>query len=136
VFTEVPYLSVICGNSGTYMFNGLSYRDTDWYVFNVPLAYNASVILCASFDAELAVIDGNDGCGFQTILCGPIFAPAGFALSCEYIAPSGPNWVFAATSAFAGVPCGSPYTLLVCYGSDCFTATESKSWGGIKALYR
>jgi hypothetical protein len=82
----------------------------------------------------LPYVDGNIGCGFLTIICGPVYGPAGVTLSCTYAAPAGLNWIFAAPSDFTGVPCGSPYLLTVdCGGID---ATESKTWGQIKGMFR
>jgi hypothetical protein len=135
VFSNIPCDATVCGASGTYSYNGLSYRDTDWYAFNLPVAGTATATMCASFDAQLAAIDGNIGCGFITIICGSVYGPAGATLSCTYFAPAGLNWIFAAPSAFAGVPCGSSYLLTVdCPGGA--NATESKTWGQIKGMFR
>jgi hypothetical protein len=136
VFSNVPCNSTVCGAGGNYSFNGLSYRDTDWYNFNLPVAGSVTVTMCSSFDSQLAAIDGNIGCGFITLICGSVFGTAGTTVSCTYAAPAGANWIFAATSAFSGVPCGSPYILTVDSGQCAPTATESKTWGGIKGLYR
>jgi hypothetical protein len=133
VFNNVYCNARVCGASGTYSFNGLSYRDTDWYAFNLPVAGMVTATMCASFDGQLAAINGNIGCGFLTIICGPVPGPAGSVLSCTYFGPAGSNWIFVAPSAFSGVPCGSPYVLTV----DCgLTATESKTWGQIKGMFR
>jgi hypothetical protein len=135
VFSSLPCYVTVCAAGGNYSFNGLSYRDTDWYEFVLPLAATVTVTMCPSFDAQLAVIDGNIGCGFITIICGSAFGPAGVPLSCTYVAPAGPHWIFAATSAFSGVPCGSPYSLYV-NTPGCGDSTENTTWGGIKGLYR
>jgi len=132
-FSPIPCSGTVCGAGGTFTFNSLSYRDTDWYEFTLPVAANVTVELCASFDAQLAAIDGNIGCGFITMLCGPVWGPDDSTLACAYSAPAGVNWIFVATSAFTGVPCGSPYVLTLDCGT---TATETTSWGGIKGLYR
>ena len=136
VFSNIPCDVTVCGAGGNYSFNGLSYRDTDWYAINFESSgANVTVTMCASFDAQLAVIDGNAGCGFITIICGAVFGPAGWTLSCTYTAPAGDSWIFAATSAFSGVPCGSPYTLDI--STNCEpAATENTTWGVIKSLYR
>lgn len=135
VFSPIACGQTVCGTGGSYMFDGLSYRDTDWYEFDLPVAGNVTATVCTSFDTQLAAIDGDVGCGFITIICGSVFGPPQSMLSCEYAAPSGLNWIFVATSAFSGVPCDSPYVLRVTC-PDLPNATESKSWGGIKGLYR
>jgi hypothetical protein len=136
VFSNIPCDATVCGAGGNYSFNGLSYRDTDWYAFNLPVAGSVTATLCASFSSQLAAIDGNIGCGFITLICGSVFGTPGSTVSCTYPAPAGANWIFAATSAFSGVPCGSPYILTVTSGQCESTANESKTWGGIKGLYR
>ena len=136
VFSPLPCDVTVCGASGTYSFNGVSYRDTDWYAFNLPVAGMVTATLCGSFDVQLAAIDGNIGCGFLTILCGPVFASAGQMAWCTYPAPAGANWIFAAPSAFTGVPCGSPYLLSFDDPSCATNATESKTWGQIKGMFR
>jgi len=129
--------TTVCGAGGNYNFAGLSYRDTDWYELSLPVACNVTATLCASFESQLAVINGNFGCSGFTIVCGSVFGTAGTTISCGPTVLSGTNWIFVATSAFAGVPCGSPYYLTVDTGSCCPTnATESQTWGGIKGLYR
>jgi len=129
--------TTVCGEGGNYNLNGLSYRDTDWYSVNLPVACNVTATLCASFDSQLAVLDGNAGCAGFTIVCGSVFGTPGATISCGPTPLSGAIWVFAATSAFSGVPCGSPYVLSVTTGACCPTnATESKTWGQIKSMYR
>lgn len=132
VFSPINCGQTVCGAGGNYSFGGLSYRDTDWYAFNMPVATLVTATVCPSFDVQLAAIDGNIGCGFITLTCGSVFGPAGSTSSCTWLA-SGSQWIFVATSAFAGVPCGSPYILSLDCGG---TATEAKSWGSIKGLYR
>jgi hypothetical protein len=134
LFSGIPCDTKVCGASGTYTFNGLSYRDTDWYAFNLPVARSVTATLCASFSSQLAAIDGNIGCGFITIICGSVFGTPGSSVSCTYSAPAGANWIFVATSSFSGVPCGSPYVLDVFL--ECPNAAEITSWGEIKGLFR
>lgn len=125
----------VCGAGGNYNFNGLSYRDTDWYAVTLPVGCNITVSLCASFESQLAIIDGSAGCAGFFLTCGSVFGTAGTTVSCGPVPVTSATWIFVATSAFAGVPCGSPYYLTV--ASECCTnATESTTWGGIKGLYR
>lgn len=113
VFSPIDCGETVCGAGGNYTFKGLSYRDTDWYQLNLPEATEVTITVCASFEVQLAAIDGNVGCDFITIICGSVFGPPGSTVSCTYLAPAGLNWIFVSTSGFAGVPCGSPYFLSV-----------------------
>jgi hypothetical protein len=133
VFSPLDADDCVCGEGGTYSFNGLSYRDTDWYELTAGGTVTASV--CAEFDVLLGLINGDLGCGF------PVFdafaqLPAGTSGSVSFGYASGTTvWVFVATSGFAGVPCGAGYVLTV--GEGCTTvSTENTSWGAVKGLYR
>jgi hypothetical protein len=134
VFSNINCGQTICGAGGNYSVNGLSYRDTDWYKFSLPTACTVTATVCPSFDVQLAGIAGN--CSSFFIVCGSVFGPPGASISCSWVANAGSdNIIFVATSAFSGVPCGSPYQ--VSLTSPCCTdATEATSWGGIKGLYR
>jgi hypothetical protein len=139
VFTDLANngCSTVCAAGGNYTYQGLSYRDTDWYQLVLPVACNVTATMCSSFESQLAVINGNAGCGGFSIVCGSVFGTPGTTVSCGPTVLSGTNWIFAATSAFSGVPCGSPYILTVDTGTCCeVNATENKTWGGIKGLYR
>jgi len=127
--------TTVCGTAGTYIANGLSYRDTDWYSFTLPVACNVTATLCGSFESLLYILDGACSPG---IIAGPAFGTSGSTVSLGPVAASGTVVVFVSTGTFSGVPCGSPYTLSVDTGTCCevVNATESKSWGGVKGLYR
>jgi len=125
--------TTVCGAGGNYTFNGLSYRDTDWYSLSLPVACTVTATLCGSFESLLYILDGN--CG-PAILAGPAFGTAGTSVSLSVNA-SGTVVIFVATSAFSGVPCGSPYILSVDTGTCCsVNANESTTWGNLKGLYR
>jgi hypothetical protein len=138
-FVNVPLGSAVCGTGGDYIALGLSYRDTDWYQVDLgPIAQNISANLCASFNSQLAIIDGDIGCGSITLTCGSVFGVPNSSVCCGPVSMNGLAWIFVATSDFVGVPCGSPY--YVCITQDCtcppVDATENRSWGNIKGLYR
>jgi hypothetical protein len=130
--------AVLCGKSGTYLYQGFSYRDTDWFLLE---ACGGQV--CATWRGEFPI---------QAIL---IFGPS-CPVSQYDLATGGPCqdvtlcrnltgefWLWAGASQFNGIPCGSDYQIEVSGicdipGVDCGTPdpVESKSWGAIKNLYR
>jgi hypothetical protein len=124
----------VCGTVGTYIANGLNYRDTDWYQISLPMACNVTVSMCAGFNSLVGIIDGDAGCGAPVFACYNFGTP-GTSTGCS-VAESGLVWLFASTGDFVGVPCGSAYTLTALLPCCPSNATESKSWGGIKGLYR
>jgi len=128
--------AVLCGKSGTYLYNGLSYRDTDWFLLEgcggqVCATWTSSfpiqAILIYGPDCNNLLYDlGTGGPGQPVTLCRNI---------------TGAFWLWAGGSQFNGIPCGSDYTIDVTGicdipGVDCGAVpTESKSWGAIKNLY-
>jgi hypothetical protein len=124
-------LITVCGTAGDYA----GFRDTDWYQLNLPAPTTILATVCASFNSQLAIIDGNIGCSSITLICGSTFASAGFTNSCVANVGPGLVWIFVADSDFFGWPCGSPYTLTITNACPP-TSTEPTTWGNIKGLYR
>jgi hypothetical protein len=126
----------MCGTYGGFLFNGLSYRDTDWYQLDVPTGGFASVTVCVEGEhpTALAILDGNFGCSSITAIdfqvtgdCDP--------LCMTWPLPAGPMWFFVATDGFGtDFACGADYVLTI-DGLDCPVSVEPTSWSRIKAQY-
>lgn len=133
VFTDIACNgdpTVVCGTTGNYLYNGFSYRDTDWYRISWA-GGTMKASICANFSAAVGVIDAI--CPVTATLCFETSTPP-FAAECELALPAGDYYIFASTAAFYGVPCGSDYVLTI---EGCpSTATEENSWGGVKTLFR
>jgi hypothetical protein len=126
----------VCGTGGTYLYNGLNYRDTDWYELTVTTAETISFEGAANFPVSIALIDGNAGCAGYEILD---FQSAGsfpdYATITWDCLP-GTYWFWVGTSEFSGIPCGSEYVFHVDGYTTGPIAVEPASWAGIKGLYR
>ncbi len=99
----------ICGTSGTFLYSGAQYRDTDW--FRVELSETAvftwSVV--AEFPVLILVIDaGSEDCMDYEILDWKEAGPCDTAALSMY-APAGVYWLWVAPSVFEGYPCGVEY---------------------------
>jgi hypothetical protein len=132
VFTDVPCdhnPKVICGTAGTFLFQGLSYRDTDWYRISWPGGLLTACI-CGPFDVAVGILDAI--CPVVSTYCFET-GPPNEDLCCAVDLPPGNYVIFAGPATFAGVPCGTPYVLTIngCPG----TATENSTWGGLKGLF-
>jgi hypothetical protein len=108
VFTDVT-CGLICGEAGTYLFQGLNFRDTDWYRITVGPGTFTYSGLGDGFQLALFVLDAN---------CPPNIIGSQVANVCTPSAPltfTGPGTfhLFAGTAEFAGVPCGSKYRLSI-----------------------
>jgi hypothetical protein len=129
----------ICGTYGGFIYNGLSYRDTDWYQIIIPPGPNANVTWCVTGELDTLVgrLNGSLGCA------APAFDDYAYGPECTQLcvgpaslAP-GPWWFFVATLGFGpSNPCGSDYVATLT-GYDCPPiSVETTSWGQVKNLYR
>ena len=139
VFSPLPcspigYPVYVCGETGGFEFNGLSYRDTDWYV--VEAAVNAGGF-------EWCVV-GDLGMIMGTITVAPCEDITGldqwrelfpFELGCLTV-PPGAQYLWVSSSDF-GPSVGCFDYVMEMTGYDCpWVAVEARGWGEIKSLYR
>jgi hypothetical protein len=143
VFTPTPCnpagaTETICGIGGGFTFQGLDYRDTDWY--DVPAAQNpggVTACLTPEYVSFFAILDADptEGCTVITIIDSATVAEC--TTTCLGIPAGQHAWIFVGVSGFgAGIGCSKDYTLDLT-GSYCPpTAVEAASWGTIKDMYR
>jgi len=124
---------IICGKSGTYLFQGWSYRDTDWFeVQGTGGLLTAS--LFAEFRSQLIFIYGTDCAYPQYDLV--------MQNACEYgvlsrpVEAGGHAWLWVGPAAFSGVGCASHYLLEMAGITPCGTPAADTRWGEIKALFQ
>lgn len=128
--------AVMCGKSGTYLYQGMSYRDTDW--FSVWGTGGTMTETCvADFPLQLIFIYGTNcsSPSYDYTVAGPCQS---VSLS-RTVASGVEAWMWVGASQFNGVPCGSNYVLSMSgigAGGPCTSATENKTWGTVKGLYR
>jgi hypothetical protein len=122
----------MCGRSCTYLYQGLSYRDTDWYEVSAAGGW-LSYTCTAQFPLQIVIIYGLDCWNLQYIYTtAEICAPASLSWFCS---PGQPIWLWAGPSTFSGVP-ESDYVFEVCGIQGGPTPVEEMSWGAIKARFR
>jgi hypothetical protein len=106
VFQQVDCGDTVCGTSGTYLFQGLQYRDTDWFEF-CTAGGDVTVTATAPFNCRLFILDAACppailATNASTVPCVPVSVTA-FGLA------PGRYRFFVGPDVFAGVACGSPY---------------------------
>ncbi len=125
----------ICGETGTYLFQGGSYRDTDWYSITVGAGtFNYSGI-GDGYTLRLFVGTIGDCVNYLSTTTAPS------CVQSSNLTFNGPGsfWLWAGPDVFSGVPCGSKYILTLTGPGipDCgATAVEPSTWGNVKAFYR
>jgi len=136
VFQDITGSSPItmCGMSGTFLYNGLSYRDTDWYRLNVTTTSTISYCCEAEFPLLIFFINGGtQNCLDYTIL-GSLTGSMCQQICLTFTVAPGYYWLWAGPSVFTGVPCGAEYIMTIDGYNP--SAVENASWSTIKALYR
>jgi hypothetical protein len=110
VFSEIACGDTICGEGGTYPFDGSNYRDTDWYAFNFgggDLRWEG----VAEFPFLMFIIEEPGEIGD----CGVVILNSATAAPCEpavvevFDVGDSNYYVWAGASVFTDVPCGSEY---------------------------
>ena len=132
-----PDSQTFWGNSGTYLYQGLSYRDTDWYsTWGTGSTMTETCV--AEFPLLLVFIYGTS-CADPRYDYTVAHACQTVSLS-HTVAAGVEAWMWVGPSQFNGIPCGSHYVLSLsglgpgypCGGE----ATEPTTWGAVKSLYR
>jgi hypothetical protein len=126
----------ICGTTGVYLYQGLTYRDTDWYVITVPAVNALTVSVTCQVPVALGFLNGdyctsgiyyfftgvNNPC--ETLSTGPMNLPAGTYII--FVSTNGWNFSW---------PCGSEYVVSVS-GTNCGpSGAENTTWGNVRNLF-
>jgi hypothetical protein len=108
-FEEINCNTKICGTSGTFLYYGAQYRDTDW--FRVELTEMAIIIwsVVAEFPVLILLIDaGSENCEDYEILDWREEEPCDTATISMWV-PAGVYWLWIGPWVFEGYPCGAEY---------------------------
>jgi hypothetical protein len=96
----------VCGLSGTYVYNGGSYRDTDWYDC-IGSGSMATMAVTAEFALQIIFIYGTN---CQNLVYDYTTAPQCVQAALSRTVASGTHfWPWVGASVFFGVPCTSEY---------------------------
>jgi len=112
-FTPLSFNMTLCGTSGTFLFQSLQTRDTDWYQFEIDGTTPITVSICSEFPTQFMLIDAVSGdCTDYEMLEWIEAEPCEYATIQRSLA-SGLYWVWVGPSEFEGVDCGAEYLLLL-----------------------
>jgi hypothetical protein len=119
-FQPIACGDVICGGSGTFLYQGLFYRDTDWYQVETTEPMNLTWEATGDFPLLLVLIDSHDGdCAEFEIIDNDMTLPCGYARTDYQHAPPGIYWLWIGPSIFDCVPCEAIYIAEVTCGEAC-----------------
>ena len=135
VFATADNCADMCGKSCTYLYQGLSYRDTDWFTVTSDASGTASGTCEAEFPLQFILIYVADCNNLQYLLQQ---AQCATPITLTYPTYEGQEiWWWVGASVFTGVP-ESIYALHVCgiTGIVPPVPVEESSWGVIKNAYK
>jgi hypothetical protein len=96
----------LCGLSGTYSYNGGSYRDTDWFDCRGD-GGTATIAVTAEFPLQMLFIYGTNCANLQYDYT---TSPQCVAATLSRSVASGTHfWPWVGASVFSGIPCNSEY---------------------------
>ncbi len=110
----------VCGQSGTYLWGGVNYRDTDWY--EIVLTEPREITFCctAEFPLMMFIFDGTGGCGDYYILES---LPVDECTEGCITLPLDPGtyWLWVGPSVFDGIGCDVDYIMTIdgYYADNC-----------------
>jgi hypothetical protein len=126
--------AVMCGKSGTYVYHGMSYRDTDW----IRVYGNGETMTAtceAEFPLQLIFIYTTDCNDLYYDIAPPVDPCVPVSLS-RQVDTGTEAWIWVGSTEFSGIPCGSDWILwmdnIYCEPSP----TERSTWGAIKNMYK
>jgi hypothetical protein len=116
VFQPIACGDTVCGTSGTFDFNGSSYRDTDWYELTLTQAQEVTWSAEAEFDVLIFIIDAGSGNCVDYSILGYTTGVECDKINLTMNLAPGTYWLWVGPSVFSGVPCtgeGSNYVASV-----------------------
>jgi hypothetical protein len=140
VFSALPLANeTVCGTYGGFFYNGLSYRDTDWYQIVIPAGPARAVTwtVRGETDTLCGIINGSAGCPVSSFYAFAYGAKCTDLVAAATLAP-GTWWLWVGTLNFGTVagPCGQHYNgTLTCQACGP-VAVEPATWGSIKNMYK
>jgi hypothetical protein len=116
VFSDAACGAVICGTAGTFVQSDVAMRDTDWYALVLDEPTLLTVRITAEHEVQFGIVDneGIDDCGHMAGLLIVDVTEPGVLGTIVVSLDAGSWWIWTASAAFDGVPCGSEYVLEVC----------------------
>jgi hypothetical protein len=111
VFGVVNPGETICGTSGTFLFSGSQYRDTDWFTLHLDAPKLVTITGKAEFDFLMFLMSGT--CASYTTLGSATAAPCSTLTIPAVRVAAGDYMVWAGPSVFAGWECGVDYYFTV-----------------------
>ena len=124
---------IFCGVSGWYLFQGLQYRDTDWFELVVPESGFIEILGDAeqpTYLLEIGPMDCNTVDVIQDLIVGPC-EEGTLVIPGE---PGGSVWFWVGPTTFEGPVDMYDYVLYSNLGEP--TAVADRSWTEVKSLFR
>ncbi len=128
---------IICGMAGWYLYQGSSYRDTDWFILIKGPA--GAIEIAADAESATYLFElGPQDCGAVGVLQQTVVGPVSpGSMTITGYDPGEPVWFWVGSTVFAAPGGGvEDYDYVVWFtGLEPVVATAAATWSTIKALY-
>jgi len=138
VFQAIGCEQTICGTSGTFLYGGSNYRDTDWFSLTLDQTEDITFVVAAEFPVLIFIIDAGSGnCSDYTIIDNMTGDPCD-TLELSATLPAGDYWFWVGPSEFSGIECGVTYyaTVMGCEPTSVEEVEQSLSQLKRAAMFR
>lgn len=122
VFKPLSCGQTVAGTYGTYLTStGGAIRDTDWYSFTITQTSDITWTVTGEAPTQLLLLNGVCPASVRNSASAAACTPATLSVSAL---PAGTYYVFVATTAFSGIPCGSKYRATLNVSTCCQTVPQ------------
>jgi hypothetical protein len=131
VFQNISCNTTICGTSGTYLYTGLNYRDTDWFRLVLQQSTTLTFKCVAEFPLQTFLINaGTENCSTYILLDNRQVNACDTATITKCV-QAGVYWLWVGPSVFESYPCPLEYVMMVECGPPCCDSNFIRNWGFI-----
>ena len=110
VFQPIACNEIMCGTSGTFLMNGSSYRDTDWFTLTLGTAQTLTWTAVANMPTLIFIIDDGSGTCTDYSILGSATGMNCDTVSLSASVPAGTYYLWIGPSIFGtGAPCPANY---------------------------
>jgi hypothetical protein len=110
VFQSYTFGDTICGKSGTYIANGMEYRDTDWYKVDLTEMGEITWNVVAEFPAQTFIYyDPYNDCNSIELAYASSWIHCDTITVSAFAAQPGSYYLWVGPLVYTGVPCGADY---------------------------
>ncbi len=110
VFQPYTFGTYMCGESGTYIFEGMQYRDTDWYTVTLTEMGVITWNVVAEFPVQTFIyFDPYNDCNIQELAYASTWVNCDTLTLSTFATQPGTYYLWVGPLTYSNIPCGADY---------------------------